>query len=834
MKLLKTTRPGTTINIAFIALTFFQQLPAAAHDESQTLAHSDEMTHAAMSEQIDRVIAKCYHGPDVPLASDAEFHRRIYLDLVGRGPAVDESEAFFARIQANPEAHGAIRNEVIDELLEREEFSHYYAKVLEVMFTERREVIGVLEVRALIRKWLNERRPLNELCTEMLAADGTGDELRAAASFILNRNAEPHLVTRDVGRIFFGRDVQCAQCHDHPLVADYEQSEYFGILSFVNRTYLFQDEKRGNKPFLGEKGEGALEFASVFRPEDGKSVAQPVLPMVMAMDAEPDFVDSSDAYVVVPEKDKRGVPRYSRRQQLAVLATHPENQSFNRNLANRLWAGMMGMGVVHPVDMHHTDNPPASASLLRLLTEELVGSDYDLRAFLRQIARSRVYQRSVSSPALIDWTGPTGGIETLNAEITQVEAELQKLQPQMERINVELNKAAKQLEKSQTDVRKLQQQSDDARKLLHQFTEQRDKDVARLAELEAKQAKQQQIIDSLAAALKAADNVLQLTPEDQELVASQTLLKTRLMTATEAKPGIDNEVQEQKETVQKASDRVDDQRGRILALANRKLALGEFVVEARGVQRGVRKKFQALLDAQADGDQQKLRIESLRMWLELRAQWQQAQANGESAATELQAKLDLQQSELIESWRRVYAIRRVRGLNPEQMAGATYFALEMDRPARNKALADWETSHRDNPAEHNDLKKRQVFVTTAVAGNMWDTVEDLIVTGFSAPAGSPQDGFFATVDQALMIQNDTTYQSWLKTADGNLIQRLNAIEEPEQLAGQLYLSILCRTPDVEELEVVAKLLQENSSDRASFIQELVWGLLSSSEFRFAM
>ena len=85
-----------------------------------------------------------------------------------------------------------------------------------------------------------------------------------------------------------------------------------------------------------------------------------------------------------------------------------------------------------------------------------------------------------------------------------------------------------------------------------------------------------------------------------------------------------------------------------------------------------------------------------------------------------------------------------------------------------------------------------------------------------------------------MIQNDTTYQSWLKTADGNLLQRLTAIEEPEQLAGQLYLSILCRTPDAEELELVARLLQENSSDRASIIQELVWGLLSSSEFRFAM
>lgn len=822
MNMMNIANSRITLNIALLAFVFLQQLPPVTAQEP-------------LSRQIDQVIAKCYFGPEVALASDAEFHRRIYLDLVGRGPSVDESEAFLARVDVDPAANAIVRDEVIDELLERDEFSRYFAKVLEVMFTERREQISIVEFRLWIRQWIHERRPLNELCTEILAADGTGEDIRAAASFVINRNADPHLVTRDVGRIFFGRDVQCAQCHDHPLVADYEQAEYFGILSFVNRTYLFQDEKRGNKPFLGEKGEGALEFASVLRPEDGKSIAQPVLPMTMAMDSEPDFLDSADAYVVAPEKDKRGVPRYSRRQQLAVLATHPENQSFNRNFANRLWASLMGMGVVHPVDMHHTDNPPVSAALLRLLSDELVACEYDLRAFLRQIARSHAYQRSVLTPDLQNWTGPTGGTDFLNIELAQLDSEVQNLQPQREHINVELNMAAAQLQKSQADVRKLQQQSDDAKTLLQQLSEQRDKEVAKLAELEAKQTKHQQVIASLQVAAGEGDKVLLLTPEDQELAALRVLLNTRLTAATEAKLGVDNEVQEQKETIQKASDRVDDQRGRILALANRKLALSEFVVEARGVQRGVRRRLQSLLDAQADSDQQKLRMEILREWLTMRGQLLELQStDNTSSVAETQAKRDLQYADLEESWRRVYAIRRVRGLNPEQMAGSTYFALEMDRPARAKALADWETNHQDNPAERDDLKKRQIFVTTAVTGNMWDTVEDLIVTRFSAPAGSPQDGFFATVDQALMIQNDATYQSWLKTSDGNLVQRLTAIEEPERLASQLYLCVLCRTPDADEIAMVQEMLRQNSADRVSIVQELVWGLLASSEFRFSM
>lgn len=732
------------------------------------------------------MVEALYFGPEIPLANDAEFQRRIYLDLIGRGPTVAESDSFLNGSIAAPDKSQLLREELIDDLLSRDEFARYYAKVLEVMFTERREVIGVFEVRGMIRQWLDDHRPLNELCTEMLAADGTGVELRAAASFILNRNAEPNLVTRDVGRIFFGRDVQCAQCHDHPLVADYEQSEYFGILSFVNRTYLFQDEKRGNLPFLGEKGEGALEFASVFRPEAGKSVAQPVLPMAMAMDAEPDFVDTADAYVVAPEKDKRGIPRYSRRQQLAVLATHPENLSFNRNLANRLWANMTGMGVVHPVDMHHTDNPPVSAALLRLLSDELIACHYDLREFLRQIARSRAYQRSVLLPELQEWNGPVEGIDALNDLTARSDAELQNLKPQKEKLRIELTQAGDQLQKSQADVAKLQTQGDEAKKLLQQLSEQRDTDVAKLQELQAK-------------------------------------------------PAIDSEVQEQQENVEQANYRVDDQRSRILALANRRLAFGEFVVEARGVQRGVRKQMQALVDSQADFDQQKSRIDVLRKWLELREQLEQAQASDDAATMHvLQAKLGLQEADLIESWRRSYAIRRVRELNPEQMAGGMYIALGLDQPVRAKALADWEATHPNNLEDREDARKRQVFVGTVTADHMWGALEKMIMRRFSAPAGTPQDVFFATVDHALMLQNDPIIQAWLQPNEGTLVQRLIDIEQPGQLAQQLYLSIVGRPPDADEVSMISNLLTEHAAERLSIVQELVWGLLASSEFRFAM
>ena len=211
------------------------------------------------------------------------------------------------------------RDQLIDDLLSRDEFTRYYAKVLEVMFTERREAISPLLFRAVIRQWLEQKRPLNELCTEILASDGTGDQLSAAASFIVNRNADPNLVTRDIGRIFFGRDVQCAQCHDHPLIDDYEQSEYFGILSFVNRTYLFKDEKRGGALLLGEKGEGALEFASVFAAVD----------QALTIQNDPQFLNwlkSSPGNLVERLMGIEDTDKFAEQLYLSILCRRPEDQ----------------------------------------------------------------------------------------------------------------------------------------------------------------------------------------------------------------------------------------------------------------------------------------------------------------------------------------------------------------------------------------------------------------------------------------------------------------------------------------------------------------------------
>ncbi|GDX92762.1 hypothetical protein LBMAG46_27700 [Planctomycetia bacterium] len=787
-----------------------------------------------LSERVDGLLEAVVPGLELAEASDAEFHRRLYLDLVGRGPTVQESERYFRRLLAEPGAVERTRVELIEDLLSRAEFDRYYSRVLEVMFTERREVISVLEFRAWIQRWLEERRPLNELCAEILAADGTGEQMRPAAAFMLNRAAEPHLVTRDIGRIFFGRDIQCAQCHDHPLVADYEQSEYFGILSFVSRTYVFQDEKRGNFPFLGEKGEGVLEYASVFEPGAGRALARPVLPMVMAMDAEPEFADPADLYVVVPEKDRRGVPRYSRRQQLAVLATHPENHSFNRNLANRLWAELMGVGVVHPVDMHHGGNPPISAALLRLLSEGLVEQGYDLRGFVREIVSTRAYRRSVREPELERWAGPPGGVSGLDAEVLRLAGVIAGTMPQLQANEAEREGALRQLQKAQAAVDRLQGQVQSARQQLQQFTEEREREQLQLAELQPERQRYQRQVELLQGALASADMALEQVPEDMELRGVRERLQASLTALQDARAALEARAEERTEAVEQANNRVEDQRVRVLALANRRLALSEFVVEARGVQRGVQQRRQALLDAISDSEQRQEQLRVLRSWLEQRERLRSVGVGAGGEEREQVVELERRERALRDLWRRSYVVRGVRGLNPEQMSGATYTALELGQGVRRKAESDWLERTRENPLERDNPEARAKFISAAVAGHQWDTVEDLVVSRFAAPAGAPQDSFFATVDQALTIQNDPTFQGWLKPGDGNLAERLGGMGDAGAVAEQLYLSVLGRLPDAEERAMVVGLLGASGGERAGVLQELLWGLLASTEFRFSM
>jgi hypothetical protein len=345
---------------------------------------------APLHERIDRALAASQ--PDFARraagpASDAEFLRRIYLDLTGTIPSASE-----ARVFLNDRSPGK-RTALIDRLLAGPEYARHLAVVFDVALMERLPDKHVPHGEWLeyLRSSFAANKPWDLLAREILSSDGVDPKTRPAAKFILDRDAEPNVLTRDISRLFLGTNLQCCQCHDHPRIDDYKQAHYYGLLAFLNRTSLLVDQNL-KKAVLSEKADGEVTYQSVFDPAKTTKSSGPRVPDGPPL-KEP-TLEKGKEYVVAPTPKTHAVPRYSRRALLGPTLARADNEAFKRNIANRLWALMMGRGLVHPLDLDHSTNPPSHPELLKLLADDIAARKFDMRGFLRELALSQAYQRS--------------------------------------------------------------------------------------------------------------------------------------------------------------------------------------------------------------------------------------------------------------------------------------------------------------------------------------------------------------------------------------------------------------------------------------------------------
>jgi hypothetical protein len=359
---------------------------------------------APLHERIDSLIEAKAGGPLAPQADDAEFVRRLYLDLAGRIPTADETRAFLD----DPAPDKRVR--LIDRLLGSDDHVARMEQVLHVMLMER---LGEHEEWS---KYLHDsvaaNKPWDQMVREMLNPNPDDEATRGSAFFYSKRLENygqnpvdiPALV-RDVGRLFMGIDVQCAQCHDHLFVDDYKQEYYQGLFAFVGHLSLRTDVKF---PAVAEKTMAKkVDFVSVFV-QQPKSIG-PKLPEMDEV-AIPVFAKGEE-FEIKPDPKKKipGKLKFSTLPILAEQLPTADNQLFTRNIANRLWWLMMGRGLVHPLDLQHTGNPPSHPELLDLLGKELAAHQFDMRWLLRELALSRTYQRSsrfVESMASVDEIPP--------------------------------------------------------------------------------------------------------------------------------------------------------------------------------------------------------------------------------------------------------------------------------------------------------------------------------------------------------------------------------------------------------------------------------------------
>ncbi|MBI3866501.1 MAG: DUF1553 domain-containing protein [Planctomycetia bacterium] len=362
------------------------------------LARADDPLHV----MIDRLVAM--QTPDydkiaAPVCSDEEFARRLWLDLTGVIPPVADARQFLA------DTDPAKRAKLIDRLQARPEYARHMQRTFDLALMRRlpQKHVPVAEWEKFLRDAFAENRPWDLIVREILNADGSDPANRGPARFYLDREGEVNEITRDIGKMFLGADLQCAQCHNHPQIEDYKQAYYYGVSAFFVRSFVMTDKEK--RVVFAEKADGEATFESVFEMRDkvskGPKTTAPKLFEGLPI-TEPKFEKVDDAYVIKPnDKDKtlRPVPRFSRRAKFAEFIASTENRRFCRTTANRLWALMFGRGIVHPVDLDHSENPPSHPLLLAMLTDELARERLDIKSFLREIALSNTYQRSSRPPA---------------------------------------------------------------------------------------------------------------------------------------------------------------------------------------------------------------------------------------------------------------------------------------------------------------------------------------------------------------------------------------------------------------------------------------------------
>ncbi|NIP17643.1 MAG: DUF1549 domain-containing protein, partial [Xanthomonadales bacterium] len=222
------------------------------------------------------------------------------------------------------------RQRLIDELLAGEAFAAHWTDRLSVMLLERRNLgrISVEEWRAYLERTLRGQPRWDALVHDLIVASGQG-EVRPAMKFL--GKGDHHRLTEDIARLFLGRDLKCARCHDHPSVDEWTQAHYWGLYAYLNQTRLATHSGEKVDYFVESLATGKVEFQSVFL--DEKEFTGPRLPdgrEVVIPPFEKDEGFESPAADGLP-----AVPSFRPRELLARDLTSPENRHFVRNSVNR-------------------------------------------------------------------------------------------------------------------------------------------------------------------------------------------------------------------------------------------------------------------------------------------------------------------------------------------------------------------------------------------------------------------------------------------------------------------------------------------------------------------
>lgn len=314
------------------------------------------------------------------VCTDAEFVRRVYIDLTGLPPSADDVRAFLA----DGRDSRAKRDALVDRLIGSPEYVEYWTNKWADLLQVNRKFLGT-EGAAAFRRWIRAEiaagTPYDVFTRKILTAAGSNKDNPAASYYKILR--APDAMMENTTHLFLGVRFNCNKCHDHPFER-WTQDQYYQTAAFFARTGLKTDPASGDKKIGGTAVEGAKPlYEVVYDRNDGEikhertgQTTPPAFPF---------------------EADHQAADKAPRREQLAAWITSPDNQFFARSYVNRMWGYLFGVGIIEPIDDIRAGNPPSNPELLDHLTEEFIRNGFDIRHVQRLICKSRTYQLSVGS-----------------------------------------------------------------------------------------------------------------------------------------------------------------------------------------------------------------------------------------------------------------------------------------------------------------------------------------------------------------------------------------------------------------------------------------------------
>jgi hypothetical protein len=306
--------------------------------------------------------------------TDADFVRRVYLDLTGLIPTAAQARAFLEDPTPSPQK----REKLVDKLLGGKEYVTFWSnKWADLLQCNQKSLgdEGVWAFREWIRESIAQNKPYDQFVYEIVTAQGDSltnpavNYYRALKDKDDAGKATTNKMGEDITQTFLGVRFSCNKCHDHPFER-WTQTQYYEFGAFFARVAF----KPGSRP--GEE--------VVFADYRGGEVIHPktmvILPPHVPYGQQPDVAAATD-----------------RRVAFGQWLTSKQNPLFAKSFVNRTWSYFFALGIIDPVDDVRASNPASNPELLDALTEDFVNSGFDVQHLIRTIVLSRTYQMSVKT-----------------------------------------------------------------------------------------------------------------------------------------------------------------------------------------------------------------------------------------------------------------------------------------------------------------------------------------------------------------------------------------------------------------------------------------------------